>query len=491
MGGGPAALPRPRRPRVRSSDHAGSMTSTEANPSGVPARPSPIGHRTVLAIAIPMTLAHLSTPLVGIVDGALIGWTGDAAMMGGIAVGALAFDILFSFFSFLRMGTTGLAAQAFGAGDKTEQRAVLARALMAAVVLGAGLVVCAVPLCWAFVTAIGASPAVNTAFAGYFMVRILAAPLTLLNYSVLGWVVGIGRAGIGLALQLLLNGVNMAAGVALVWGLGLGTAGAGGAAVAAEAVAAVAGLVVVVVLTRGGAWPAWARLAERRAVVATFAVNRDIMIRSVALTAALGFFTAQGARHGDVVLAANAVLFNLVLAGSYFLDGLATAAEQLAGRAIGARQPDDFRRAVSLSVGWGFFMAGVLTAIFALGGPTLIDLMTASPEVREMARHYLFWVLLAPAFGVLAFELDGVFIGATWSSTMRDMMLVSLAGYFALWAVLAPMFGNHGLWAALIGFFGLRGLTLAACLPRRLKRAFAAAPYAPRAAQSAASHPTA
>lgn len=442
--------------------------ASPARPGARPHRATAIGHRAVLAIAVPMTLAHLSTPLVGLVNSTLIGRLGDAALMGGIAVGALAFDILFSFFSFLRMGTTGQTAQALGARDGIATRAVLIRAVAAALATGLVIVALAHPLQRLFVLAIGASPAVNAAFAGYFAVRVLAAPLTLVNYSLLGWVVGLGRAGLGLLLQVVLNGVNIVAGLVLIVHFRLGIAGAAWSAVAAEAAAALAGLAIAARLARGGRWPDFAALRDRAALMATFAINRDIMIRSVALMVAFGFFTAESARHGDVVLAANSVLMNLTMVAAFFLDGLATAAEQLCGRALGARARADFVAALRLSIGWGFALSVLLAAFFMAAGPAVIDLMTIAPAVRAAARHFLVWAAAAPVAGVLAYELDGVFIGATWSATMRNMMLLSLGLYFVLWALLVPPFGNHGLWAAMVGFLGARGFTLAARLPARL-----------------------
>lgn len=250
------------------------------------------------------------------------------------------------------------------------------------------------------------------------------------------------------------------------------------ASVAAEAVALLVAIGVVLRLSRADAWPSWSRIADRVQFLRMGAVNRDIMIRSMALMTAFTFFTAQGARAGDVTLAANAVLMNFFMLGSFFLDGFATAAEQLAGRALGARYRPAFERAVKLCVGWGFAMAAVLSLATVLGGGLLVDLITTAPAVRETARAYMVWAMLLPLAGVLAFEMDGVFIGATWTDDMRNMMLASLAAYFAIWAVAMPLWGNHGLWLALICFLSLRGLTLLWRCPKRVERAFADRPAA-------------
>ena len=237
-------------------------------------------------------------------------------------------------------------------------------------------------------------------------------------------------------------------------------AGVGWASFAAEASTAAIGVVVVLRLTGGAAWPRLAHILERVAFLRMIAVNRDIMIRSFALLFAFGFFTAQSARGGDVVLAANEILLNFTMLAAFFLDGLAAAAEQFAGRAIGARYRPAFERSLRLVVGWGFAVAAVVSVAVFFLGPLLIDLMTASPEVRETARLYLPYAALVPIAGTLAYQMDGVFIGATWSAEMRNMMLVSLVVYLAVWFVLAPPLGMAGLWIALLVFVGVRGLTL-------------------------------
>ena len=266
--------------------------------------------------------------------------------------------------------------------------------------------------------------------------------------------------------------MNVVLNVVLVLGLGYGVAGVAWASVAAEAVALAVALGVVWRLSSASARPSWNRIADRVQFLRMGAVNRDIMIRSFALMTAFAFFTAQGAQAGDVTLAANAVLMNFFMLGSFVLDGFATSAEQLTGRALGARYRPAFVRAVRLCVGWGFGMAALLSLATVLGGGALIDLITTAPEVRETAREYLVWAMLLPLAGVLAFEMDGVFIGATWTDDMRNMMLASLAAYFAIWAVAMPLFGNHGLWLALVSFLSLRGLTLLWRCPKRIARAF-------------------
>lgn len=414
----------------------------------------------VLAIALPMTLAWLTTPLVGVVNLGAIGQLGDAAAIGGVAIGALVFDIVFLSFNFLRAGTTGLVAQAFGMGDRREIAAIFVRAVILATGIGLALLVLRGPLLFLSQTLIGGSDAVQAATAEYFSIRILSAPFALANYVILGWLIGLGRAGLGLALQVVLNGVNMVLSLTLVLAFDLGPAGVGWASLAAETVAAVVGLVVVWRMLTPHPLPARPDILDRAAFVRMVAINRDIMIRTLALLFAFAFFTARSAAAGDIILAANEILMNLIVLAAYFLDGLAAAAEQLAGRAIGARHRPAFERAVRLTVGWGFVVGAAATLLYLAGGPALIDLMTTSPEVRETARHYLLLAALFPVIGTLAYQMDGVFIGATWSVDMRNMMLVSLAAYFASWWVLEGALGITGLWLALLVFLIVRGLTL-------------------------------
>lgn len=423
-------------------------------------RPFEVTHRAVLGIALPMTLAYLTTPLVGVVNLGAIGQVGDPALVGGVAIGALVFDIVFMSFSFLRAGTTGLVAQALGAGDRRDIAGTLARALVLAAAIGATILLLQGALLSISLYLIGGSDAVQDAAREYFEIRVLAAPMALANYVILGWLIGLGRAGWGLALQALLNGINMLLSIMFVVGMDMGVTGVGWASFSAETVTALAGAVLVLRFTPRSLWPSRVELFDRRAFVRMVAINRDILIRTFALLIAFAFFTARSAAGGDVILAANEILMNLVVLAVYSLDGLAAAAEQLAGRAVGARHRPAFDRSVRLTVAWGFAVGAVATVAFWIFGPWLIDLMTTSAEVRETARRYLILAALFPIAGTLAYQMDGVFIGATWSVDMRNMMLVSLAAYFVSWWFLEGAFGIAGLWLALLVFLVVRGVTL-------------------------------
>jgi len=420
-----------------------------------PLRSFTVTHHGVLAIAVPMTLASATTPLLGVVATAAIGRLGQAHLLGAVAMASVVFDCLFWLFGFLRMGTVALTAQALGARDLGEERATLIRAFLVAAAIGIALILLQWPLACLVFRLLGASEEVTRAAELYFYVRVWSSPFVLANFALLGWLIGLARANTALALQVLVNVVNLVALVVLVLYAGFGVTGAAFAAVFAEAVGMLVGLAIALRLV-GIALPARASILDRERLKRLFLVNRDIFIRTAALIVGWGFFTAQGARSGDVVLAANSVLHNLMLVGAFFLDGFASAAQQLCGRAVGAHDEASFRRAVTLTMSWGFGF-GVATTLLTLAlGPWLIDIMTASPDVRVVARGYLVYAALASVIGVFAFAYDGIYVGATWTRDMRNLMIVSLALYLVAWWVLRPL-GNTGLWLAILIYFGARG----------------------------------
>jgi multidrug resistance protein, MATE family len=420
-------------------------------------------------------VANLTTPLIGIVSTIAIGRLGEATLLGGVAIASVVFDCLFWLFAFLRMSTLAFTAQALGADETQELRALLVRGLVIAAVIGASLIVVQMPLAAVLFGAMGGSEGVTRAAKIYFTIRIWSAPLVLANYVVLGWLIGQARARLALAVQIAINLLNMAATGLLVLVYDAGIAGAAVAAVVAEAFGLVLGVLIAKHLSRGLPAVPRAALLDRAKLMRMLAVNRDIMIRTASLIAAFLFFTAQGARYGDVTLAANAVLNNFLLISAFFLDGLANAAEQLCGRAYGARDRRGFTGATWLVISWGFAFALAVTASYALFGPVLIDIMTASAEVQHSARDYLWLVTLAPVLGVFAFAYDGIFIGATWAREMRNLMVVSLVIFLAAWLALRS-FGNAGLWGALLVHYAARGGLQALRYPAMLRASFRQAP---------------
>jgi multidrug resistance protein, MATE family len=435
----------------------------------------PVTHRRVFAIAGPAMLANLTTPLLGVVSTAAIGQLGDEHLLGGVALASVAFDCIFWLFAFLRMATLAFTAQALGAGDRIELRAILLRALLLGTVIGLALIALRTPLVSAITGTMGGSDAVTAAARQYFLIRLWSAPMMLGNYVVLGWLVGQARTGLALALQAGINLVNTALTVLLVLVVGQGLAGAATANVLAETSGFIAGLAVAWRVLGGDIAIPLKIMFDRARLLRLFAVNRDIMIRTAALIAAFLFFTAQGARAGDLTLAANAVLNNFLMIGSFFLDGIANAAEQLCGQSVGAGNRREFTHAVRLVRGWSVVFGIAVSALFALSGDSLIDLITSSPEVRLAARQFMWLAALAPACGALAYCYDGIYIGASWARDMRNLMIAAFAAYLAAWYVLAP-FGNTGLWIALLIFLAMRGVLQALRYPAMLRASFRQAP---------------
>jgi multidrug resistance protein, MATE family len=417
--------------------------------------------RDVYAIALPIMLSGATVPLVGFVDMLVVGQLGSASLIGGMAVSTTVFNALYWAFGFLRMGTTGFTAQAVGARDEPEQCAVLARGLVLASLIGCSLVILQWPIRSAFFTAIGGSAEVQSAASTYYDWRIWAAPAGLINYVLFGWFMGRGRAMVAFWLQLVLNIVNIVLSLALVIGLQWGVSGAGAAALVSEVGAAVAGLVVAArsVGPERFRMP-WATITNPSALRRMIAVNRDIFIRTACLLSVTVMFTARGAAAGDLVLAANAVLMSLWHITVYLLDGYEAAAQTLVGQSVGAKDRFRFREAVKMTTIVAAATGAALGVLLWFTGPMLIDLVSAAPDVRTEARAYLLWLAVTPIIAVWCFQLDGVFIGATRTVDMRNMMLVSFAIYLVALAVLAPTFGNHGLWAALNVFFIARAVTL-------------------------------
>lgn len=439
------------------------------------AGPFEVTHRLVLSIAIPMTLGFLTTPLLGLTDTAVAGRLGSANALAGLAIGAVIFDLLLGSFNFLRASTTGLVAQAFGRGDRREEQAVCWRSLTIALCSGLVIALLSPLLLSAGLFLMAPSSEVAEVTSTYFMIRILAAPMALANYTLLGFVLGRGQGMTGLLLQAIINGINIALSITLGLGLGWGIAGIAWGTFAGEAIGMLAGFLIVVMRFDRAHRPTRAEIFARAPMKALFSLNRDIMIRTFVLIGSFAIMTRIGSSMGPLVLAANAVLMNIFLVAGYYLDGLANAAEQLVGRAFGANFRPAFDRAVKLTMIWSFGLGLGTTLLFLFFGTDVIALLTTTESVQAEAGKYLPWAALTAITGALAFQMDGVFIGATWSSAMRNMMLAAFAGYIAALALFVPLLGNHGLWLSLNLFLAFRGIFLALRLPALSARQFSAA----------------
>lgn len=431
-----------------------------------------VTHRLVLSIAIPMTLAFLTTPLLGLTDTAVVGHTGEAAALAGLAIGAVLFDLLFSSLNFLRSSTTALVAQAFGRNDPREQQAVFWRSFLLSVAFGLIILAASPWLLAAGLRLMGPEGRVAEATATYFSIRILAGPLTLANFTILGFVLGLGRGTTGLLLQALLNGTNIVLSIYLGLMLEWGIAGVAWGTLIGEGVATIVGLAIVITGFDKQYAPRIAEILDRAKLGALFTINRDILIRSFTLLAAFALLTRIGTGFGPAVLAANAVLMNFFMIAAFYLDGIANAAEQIAGRAIGARYRPAFDKALRLTGLWSFGLAIISCCFFLLFGDTIIKFMTTAEDVRSVAAQYLPWAAVTAITGALAFQMDGIFIGATWSREMRNMMLLAFAGYCVSLALFVPLLGNHGLWLSLNLFLAMRGVFLLALVPSRIAQSF-------------------
>ena len=392
-------------------------------------------------LAFPIVVANLTQPILGAVDTAVAGHLDGPQYLGGVALGGLVFSFVFWGFGFLRMGTTGLAAQAFGARNDDALRATLLRALLLAAAIGLVVLAVQTPLIAFGVGALGGSEAVQATARLYCHARIWAAPFALANYVVLGYLLGCQRVRLALLTQVFINAINIVAVLLFVYRFDWGIAGIGAATAAADACGFALGMAILWQLRPRGLAPlAWSALSDPHALKRLVAINRDIFVRTLCLLGAFGWFAHLGAREGDAILAANALLLNFQTFMAFGLDGFAHAAEALVGAA-------------------GFSL------LYWAGGAWIVGLLTDQASIRAAALQYLPWAAALPLASVAGFQLDGVFIGATRTRELMLAMTVSSAVFLlAAWALAGP-FGNHGLWLAMTVFMVARGVTLGVQLP--------------------------
>ena len=426
-----------------------------------------------LTLAIPIMLAHVTEPLLGLVDTAAIGRLNDVPMLGAVAIGAIFFDFIFWGLGSLRPSTAGLTAQAVGAGSGYAVRLTVHRALIVATLLGLLMVLVRGPLIDLALYLLSPGRAVQNAARTYIGIRIWSAPFALANYAILGSLIGRGRTDLGLWLQVSINAVKVVLAVLLVAVAGYGIAGAAIGTLLAEAVGTALGLTALVRLGVFSGSVAFKDLTDPKALKRLLGVNVDIMIRTLALLTAFGFFTSESGRMGDVTLAANQVLNLLFLFSVYFLDGFATAGEQLCGQALGARDENGFRQSVLLVLRFSVLTGLALTGLIFVIGTHLIGLIATHPDIRAYADDYLIYAALTPLAGALAFAFDGIYIGATWTKAMRNLMLLALAIYFLAFTLLSD-WGNAGLWIAILIFLFVRGIGQWIAYPTLVRRAFMA-----------------
>ena len=439
--------------------------------------PFTVRHRDVWAIALPACLAFITEPLVGLVDITIIGRLGNTGLLGGLVLGALVFDFLFSMAYFLRSGTAGLVAQSVGTRDPRDGLLHAVRAIVLAVIVGIGMVVLSPLILWLAATLLAAEGDVREALATYFYIRILGAPLVLINFVLLGWFYGRAAATTGMALQMLLHGVDIVLSAVFVLVFQMGVAGAALGTLIGEAVAVLAGLILFA-RRYGGVRQIMTMIApgelrEGEALRRLVGLNRDLMIRSISLMTAYGWFAAQGSRMGEVALSANGILLNLLMVVAFFQDGIAQAAEQLSGKAYGANWKPAFDDAYRLSFLWGLVLSVSLGLLWYFGGDAVIAVMTTNEAVRAAAHDYLWIAALTTLTFMPAFVFDGILIGLTQNVMMRNGMVLSLGVFMIAALLLQPSLGNLGLWLSLHIWFATRGLYYWVALERRRAGLFA------------------
>ena len=429
-------------------------------------------HRDILAIALPMIASNISTPLLGLVDTAVIGNQGQTELIGAVAVGASILTFIYWTFGFLQMGTSGLTAQAVGAEDRPGIEGTLLRGLAIAASVGVTLCILQWPLTRLGLWLMGPPEAESALASGYLHIRIWSAPFALSNLVLLGWFVGQRAARTALLLQVFMNLINLALNLYFVLVLNMGVAGIATGTLLAEISAFVFGLVLVnrQLRQRGGRLfdLPMKYLQDAAALRRMLSLNRDILIRTLCLLIAFSFFTSQGARLGSVPLAANAILMQLVTFTAFFLDGFSLASETLSGQAFGARRPDRIKSAMVRSAIWALGTASLLSALYLVFGSTVIRILTNVEPVRDLAGEHLYWLVLMPLLGVWSFLLDGLFFGATRGPHMRNAAILSLTAFLGSWAVLMPTFGLNGLWASLMIYYVARALFLGIYVPKLL-----------------------
>lgn len=431
---------------------------------------SPITRRLIVQKAWPIILANAAVPLLGLADTAIIGNLGSVYDLGAIALGALLFNFIYWSFGFLRMGTTGFVAQAAGAGQEQEVRTSFARSLVIGAILGAALILLQNPIAQLAFQALQGSAEVESITRDYFAIRIWGAPATLGIFTLLGILIGLGESRRLLLVQVLLNGLNIALDCLFAGYFHMGAKGiALGTALAEWTTLLLAGALVINLLrqrhTDSHRFFHWPDILNTEKLKHTLSANGDILIRTLALLFAFYWFTNQSAQFGDAILGANHILLQLVSFSAFFLDGFAFVAESMVGKAIGAKSKQTFVRAIRLTSELAAMTAVLLALGIFVSGPLIISSLTNLAPVSEVALDYLPLACAYILLSVGAFQLDGVFIGATRTREMRNASLASLLAFLAVCIPAALYWGNQGLWIAFVFYVVMRAVCLFYYLP--------------------------
>ena len=415
--------------------------------------------KQILHIAVPSIVSNITVPLLGMIDVAIVGHMGDAVYIGAVAVGSLTFSLIYWIFAFLRMGTSGMTAQALGRRDLTEVTKILARSAAIAVGIAALLIVLQVPLQWLMFWLIGPTADVAPFAETYFRIAIWGAPASLGLFALMGWYIGMQNTRIPMFVSIMQNIVNIVASLTLVYGLGMKIEGVATGTVIAQ----YAGLLVAIgllvryygkIFRRHGSLD----IRWRKNASSDYHVNRDIFLRTLCLVALNLYFTSASARQGAVILSVNTVMLQLYMFFSYFMDGFAYAGEALGGRYYGARNGAAFRETLRRLFVWMMIVTATYSFIYVAGGMQIVGLLTNEPVVVDTARSYIGWAWFIPVAGCVAFIWDGVFIGITATRGMLLSSILAAAVFFGVYGVTKGFMGNHGLWLAQVLSLAVRGV---------------------------------
>ncbi len=421
----------------------------------------PINNR-ILKLAIPNIVTNITVPLLGLVDLALMGHLKDPVYIGAIALGSIIFNVIYSSFSFLRMGSVGLTAQAFGAKLPDETSLVLIRSLIVGVCLAVIVIIMQYPIQWISFKILDGSEAVKILAREYFYVRIWAAPATLGLYAFFGWFLGVQNAKTPMIIALVINLINILLNFVFVLGFGMTSAGVALATVIAQYTGLL--LAIYYLLTKYRSYVKKYSIniiLKSEEIIRFFKVNSDIFIRTIILLLTLAFFTNMSAKHGDDILAVNTLLFQFFFIFSYFADGFAYAGEALTGKAIGARDKKLLSDTVKYLFYWGIGAALFTSFVFGIGIELLVKLMTNNPKILEIAMNYSIWIIIIPLTSSAAFIWDGIFIGVTATKAMRNAMIISsLVIFLPTYYFTESHWGNNSLWFALNIFMIARGMLM-------------------------------
>lgn len=413
--------------------------------------------RQILQIALPSIVSNITVPLLGMIDVAIVGHMGSPVYIGAVAVGSMIFNLVYWLFGFLRMGSSGLTAQALGRRDLTEVTRLLVRSVSVALAISLSLIILQIPLKWLMFWLIGPTPDVAPFASTYFNIVIWGAPASLSLFCLMGWYIGMQNTRIPMLISIMQNVVNILASLMLVYGFGMKVEGVALGTIIAQ----YAGLLMAIGLLARYYRQIFRYFQKDRIfqkMGAFFAVNRDIFLRTLCLVAVNLFFTSAGARQGAIILSVNTILMQLYLFFSYFMDGFAFAGEALGGKAYGAHNGIAFRETLHRLWMWMLIVTIAYTLLYIIAGPWIVALLTDDSLVLEASREYLWWAWLIPIAGCVAFIWDGVFIGITATRGMLVSSFLSALTFFAVYLLAEGMMGNHGLWLAQIVYLAMRGV---------------------------------